>query len=291
MKRRTVVTAIVILVVGWLINSSLFTVDETEVSVVTRFGKPLDALRHPGLHVKLPWPIDKAIRVDRRQIVLKGTPQEMLTDDEKNVVIEAYLTWKVIDPKLFVATVQTIDSATARLRDLYTARLGSRVGNLALEDFINVGMDKVSFHLLAERIRDEVHETSAEHFGVEILSFQISGFTLPVENRASVVARMNADRARIAARYRSEGAEEALKIEAKAAARHETILASAHALSTRILGEADAEALRILGDAYSKDPEFYTFVRSLESYESIVGKNTTLFLDADSKLFKVLNGE
>ncbi len=290
MKRITISIAVLALL-GWIATTSVFTVDETEISVVTRFGKPLDDVRHPGLHFKFPWPVERAIKVDVRQIVLKGGPQEMLTDDEKNVVVEVYLTWKVADPKTFVATVRTMEEATARIKDLYTARLGARVGTLALEDFINVGLDKVSFHLLSERVREEVNVTTSEHFGVEVLSFQVSGFTLPVENRASVIARMNADRARIAARYRSEGAEEALKIEAKAAAKHETILAEAHANATRIIGEADAEALQILGEAYSKDPEFYEFIRSLESYESIVGANTTLFLDADSKLFKVLNGE
>ena len=291
MKRKSML-AIVILALGWwLVGSSLFTVDETEVAVVTRFGKPLKEIRNPGLQVKMPWPVDRVIPVDIRQFVLKGAPLEMLTDDEKNVVIEVYLTWRVADPELFVRTVKNNEGTVARLNDLYIARLGATVGNLALEDFINVGVDKVSFHLIGERLRQEVGETSLEHFGVEVLAVQLSGFTLPAENRSSVIARMNAERARIAARYRSEGAEEALKIEAKAAAEHERILADAHAKSTQILGEAEAEALRILGKTYSLDPGFYQFVRSLESYESIIGDQTTLFLNADSKLFKVLNGD
>ena len=291
MMKRSAVVVIVLVLAYWIIGTSLYTVDETEVAVVTRFGEPLEDVRNPGLQVKLPWPVDRVIRVDMRKLILKSSAQELLTDDEKNVIIEMFLTWRVKDPKQFVATVQNKTGAEARLQDLMIARLGAAVGNLALEDFINVGIDKVDFHYLSETIREQVDETAVQNFGVGVLYAQIVGFTLPVENRASVVSRMKAERARIAARYRSEGAEEALKIEAKAAAEHERILARAHAEATKILGEAEAESLKILGEAYAKDPEFYRFIRSLESYESIIGKQTTLFLESDSKLLKVLNGE
>ena len=291
MMKRSVAVVVVLVLAYWIIGTSLYTVDETEVAVVTRFGEPLENIRNPGLQVKMPWPVDRVIRVDMRKFILKSSPQELLTDDEKNVIIELFLTWRVKDPKMFVATVQNKLGAETRLQDLYVARLGAAVGNLALEDFINVGIDKVDFHFLSEKIRSQVDETAIQNFGVGVVSLQISGFTLPLENRASVVSRMKAERARIAARYRSEGAEEALRIEAKAAAEHERILAFAHAEATKILGEAEAESLQILGEAYTKDPEFYRFIRSLESYESIIGKQTTLFLESDSKLLKVLNGE
>ena len=289
--KRSVAVVVVLVLAYWIIGTSLYTVDETEVAVVTRFGEPLEDVRNPGLQVKMPWPVDRVIRVDMRQFILKSNAQELLTDDEKNVVIELFMTWRVKNPKQFVATVQNKLGAEARLEDLFVARLGAAVGNLALEDFINVGTDKVDFHFLSERIREQVDKTAFQNFGVGVISVQIAGFTLPIENRASVVGRMKAERARIAARYRSEGAEEALRIEAKAAAEHERILARAHAEATKILGEAEAESLKVLGEAYAKDPEFYRFIRSLESYESIIGKQTTLFLESDSKLLKVLNGE
>lgn len=289
--KRSVAIVVVLVLVYWIFGTSLYTVDETEVAVVTRFGEPLEDVRTPGLQVKLPWPVDRVIRVDVRQFILKSSAQELLTDDEKNVVIELFMTWRVKNPKQFVATVQNKLGAEARLEDLYVARLGAAVGNLALEDFINIGTDKVDFHFLSEKIREQVHQTAFQNFGIGVNSVQIIGFTLPIENRASVVGRMKAERARIAARYRSEGAEEALRIEAKAAAEHEIILARAHAEATKILGVAEAESLKVLGDAYAKDPEFYRFIRSLESYESIIGKQTTLFLESDSKLLKVLNGE
>lgn len=291
MNRKAIVAAGFVLLAAWLVGTGLFTIDETQVGVVTRFGEPLDEVREPGLHAKLPWPIDHVIPVDARKLLLKSAPQEILTDDEKNVVVDAFLVWRVIDPVRFVETVQDRLGAEARLHDLYSARLGATVGTLAMEDFVSVGIDKVEFHRVAGHVREQINSTSREFYGIEITTLQISGFTLPPENRASVIARMNAERARFAARYRSEGAEASLKIEAKAAAEHEEILAGAHAQATQILGEAEAEALRILAQAYARDPEFYRFVRSLESYEAIIGKETTLFIEADSKLFKVLNGK
>ena len=289
MKRTLIV--VIVLVFGGLAVTSLFTVDETEVAVVTRFGEPLEHVREPGLNFKMPWPVDRVIPVDIRRFTLKSEPQEMLTDDEKNIVIEVYLVWRVTDPKTFIATVQNKSGAEVRLLDLLTARLGAQVGNSTMEDFINVGVNKISFHFLSENVREQVADTASKHFGIDVMAMQITGFTLPAANRASVINRMKAERARIAARYRSEGAEQALRIEAKAAAEHERILADAHAKSKEILGKAEAEALRILGVAYAKDPDLYRFLRSLESYEAVIGEQTTLFLDADSKLFKVLNGE
>lgn len=271
--------------------SSVFTVDETEVVVLTRFGAPLEDLRQPGLQFKWPWPIDRAIRVDQRQLFLRNEAQEMLTDDEKNVILEGYLIWKIKDPIRFVETAKTRESAETRLRDLYTARMGARVGNLPFDSFVNVGLDKLDFHEVYDDVGEQINKIAGVYFGISVDKLQITGFTLPTANRASVITRMNAERGRIAARYRSEGVEQALKIEAKAAAEHEEIMGKAHAEATEILGSAEADSMRILADAYRKDPQFYEFLRSLESYESIIGDKTTLFLETDSKLFKTLYGE
>ena len=271
--------------------TALFTVDETQVGVVTRFGRALEEIRQPGLNLKMPWPIDQAILLDQRRLYLRNEPQEMLTDDEKNVIVEGYLLWHIDDPILFVETVKTRVDAETRLRDLFTARMGAKVGNLPFDGFVNVGLDRLNFHEIYDEVGRQINEITEANFGIRVHRIQITGFTLPSANRASVIARMNAERERIAARYRSEGVEQALKIEAKAAAEHERILSAAHAEATLILGKGEATALEILREAFEKDPEFYRFLRSLESYEPIVGKETTLFLESDSKLFKTLYGE
>lgn len=274
-----------------IMYSCFFIVDEREVAVVTRFGKPLENIRQPGFNVKLFWPIDKAIHVDTRQLLLKNAPVEILTDDKKNVMVESFLTWMITDPIHFIETVKIRTWAEDRMSDLFTARLGATIGTLPMDSFVNVGLNKVEFHNIVTTIKKKINNVTRINFGITVTDVQLSGFTLPTQNRLSVIERMNAERARIAARYISEGTENALKIEAKASAEHERIMAKAHAEAEIILGKADADALRILAVAYDKDPEFYRFYRSLESYKAIIGKDTTLFLESDSKLFKVLNGK
>jgi membrane protease subunit HflC len=119
---------------------------------------------------------------------------------------------------------------------------------------------------------------------------QINGFNLPPQNRTSVIERMRAERARIATRYRSEGEEAALKIQAEAAAERERILSEARARAEALRGQGEAEALSTFAGAYSKDPDFYRFLRSLESYETILDGKTTIFLESDSQLLKALDG-
>lgn len=278
-KQRTILKLLgLVLGLTWF-SSVFYQVDETQVVMLTRMGRPLDGIRQPGLRFKLPWPVERAIYVDQRQLFLRSEAQEMLTDDEKNVILEGYLIWKIADPLRFVETAKTRADAETRLQDLYTARMGATVGNLPFDSFVNVGLDKVDFHRVYDDVRDQINEVSRQYMGITVSKLQITGFTLPAANRGSVINRMNAERGRIAARYRSEGVEQALKIEAKAAAEHEGIMARAH---------AEAEAMKILAEAYRQDPEFYSFIRSLESYEAIVGDQTTLFLETDSKLFKTL---
>ncbi len=276
---------------AYVLLTAIYTVDETEVAVLTRFGAPLERVRKPGLRLKFPWPIDRVIRVDQRVLFLHSESQEMLTDDEKNVIIEGYVLWKIHDPIRFVETAKTRENAEIRLRDLYTSRMGAKIGNLPFDSFVNVGLDKLNFRDIYDQVMQQINVTARPFFGITVEGIQITGFTLPTANRASVIARMNAERARIAARYRSEGVEVALKIEAKAAAEHEDIMSVAHATATEILGKAEADSMRILADAYRKDPKFYEFLRSLESYESIISDKTTLFLETNSKLFKTLYGD
>lgn len=273
------------------ISTSLFVVDQTEKAVVTRFGKALEPVRTPGLNAKYPWPIDRVYKIDNRHLTIAVDPLELLTNDMKSVLIEGFMIWRVTDPIRFVETVKNRLTAEQRLKDLYIARLGASVGSLSMESFISVGLGKVEFHQVITDIQKNIDDIVTANFGLELQTFYITAVTLPQQNRGSVIARMQAERRSVAARYISEGTEAALLIEAKAAAEHEMILAKAHAEAALILGEADADAMKILAEAYDNDPEFYRFIRSLESYEAIIDKETTLFLESDSKLLSVLIGE
>jgi membrane protease subunit HflC len=273
-----------------LLPSMMFTIEETEVGIVTRFGRPLAGVLEPGLHFKLPWPVDSVVRLDGRLLVFDDEPTELLTEDKKNVLVDSFLCWRVADPLRFTQTVKRRAEAEARLLDLMTSELGAAVGSRPMGSFINVDPQQVRLSEVADEVGASVDRLARESFGIEVVDFRINGFNLPPQNRASVIERMRAERSRIATAYRSEGEEEALKIEAQAAAERQRIVAEASGRAESVRGEGEAEALRLMGAAYAKDPQFYRFLRGLETSEKIIDDNTTLFLESDSKLLEALDG-
>lgn len=290
MKKSTLLLLAAIFVAALLGPTAVYTIRETEVGVVTRFGRPLDALAEPGLHVKWPWPVDAVVRVDRRLLVFDNEPAEMLTRDKKNVLVDSFLCWRIADPLRFVQTVGSRPEAEARLLDLTASELGAAVGSQPMDSFLNADPERVKLRAVADEARGQVHDLALQSFGIEVVDLEINGFNLPRQNRQSVIERMRAERATIATRYRSEGEEEALKIEALSAAEREKILAEARGQAEAVRGRGEADALELLAAAYCQDPEFYRFLRSLESYEKIIDENTTLFIESDSQLMEALNG-
>ncbi|MEZ4647862.1 MAG: protease modulator HflC [Candidatus Eisenbacteria bacterium] len=290
MIRRILIAIAIVLGVAWA-TSALFTVDAAETALVTRFGRPLDGTKGPGIHLKAPWPIDQVVRLDGRLLVFDNEPTEMLTQDKKNVLVDSFVCWRIIDPLRFAQTVQNRAEAEARLLDLSSSELGATIGAEPMESFLDPNGGEVRYSAVSAKVAEEMNRITQGSFGIEVVDFRINGFNLPAQNRGSVIDRMRAERSRQATRYRSEGEEAALKIEAETAAERERILAFARAQAESLKGVGEAEALRILGQAYSQDPEFYRFVRSLESYEKILGEETTVFLESDSKLLRHLEGK
>jgi membrane protease subunit HflC len=272
-----------------LLLTSLFTVDQGQVAIVTRFGRPLAGVDGPGLHRKAPWPIDTVLRFDSRLLVFASGPTEMLTADRKNVVVDSFLCWRIADPVLFAQTVRTRQEAEARLLDFIASEMGAAVGREPMESFIHAG-GPVRLRAVADGAAASIGRLAAASLGIKVVDLEISGFNLPAQNRDSVIERMRAERGRMASRYRSEGDEQALKIQAQAAAEREAILAAAGSQAEAIRGHGEADALRIFGAAYAKDPALYRFLRTLESYETVIDDKTTLFLQSDSKLLRALDG-
>lgn len=288
---RRVLAAIVIVLTGFWLGSAFFTVEATEVALVTRFGRPLTGMKAPGLHLKAPWPVDNVVRLDGRLLVFDNEPTEMLTSDKKNVLVDSFVCWRIADPLRFAQTVQNRAEAEARLLDLSSSELGATIGAEPMESFLDPTGGEVRYAAVSTKVAAEMNRITRESFGIEVVDFRINGFNLPMQNRGSVIDRMRAERSRQATRYRSEGEEQALKIEAETAAERERIMSFSRAQAESLRGVGEAEALRILGRAYSEDPEFYRFVRTLESYEKILGEETTIFLESDSKLLRFLDGQ
>ncbi|MDE2798331.1 MAG: protease modulator HflC [Gemmatimonadota bacterium] len=291
MTFKRIVTAIVVVLVGLVAYSCFYTIHETQQGVLTNFGKISPPVKEPGLHVKWPWPISKIYKVDRRIQTLNGLTHELITEDQKNVLVDGYTMWRIEDPIKYVEAIRTDVNAVERLRELYFASSGIVISNRARDAFISLGLEHEDLHEACREMHNRIAPIAKANYGIEVIRVGIVEYTLPVENRPSVIQRMISERARIATRYRSEGEEKAITIEALAINEHEKIMADAHAEATTILGNAEAQAMALLGRAYREDPEFYKFIRALDSYDLIIDKNTTLMLPADNELFKYLDSK
>ena len=291
MTFKRIATAIVVVLVGVIAYSCFYTIHETQQGVLTNFGKISPPVKGPGLHVKWPWPISKIYKVDRRIQTLNGLTHELITEDQKNVLVDGYTMWRIEDPIKYVEAIRTDVNAVERLRELYFASSGIVISNRARDAFISLGLEHEDLHEACREMHNRIAPIAKANYGIEVIRVGIVEYTLPVENRPSVIQRMISERARIATRYRSEGEEKAITIEALAINEHEKIMADAHAEATTILGNAEAQAMAVLGKAYREDPEFYKFIRALDSYDLIIDKNTTLMLPADSELFKYLDSK
>ena len=289
--KRATITTVTAVIVGFIAYDSVYVINETEQGVLTHFGKVSPPVRQPGLHLKWPRPISRIYKVDRRIHTLTGVSHELITDDQKSIRVDGYLLWRTVDPILFVQAIRTSQNAVERLKDLYLSSSGIIISNKSLDAFIGLGLEHEDLNEASREIHARIAPTARESYGIDVMEAGIIEYTLPVENRPSVIQRMIAERARIAARYRSEGEEKALRIEALAINEHEKLVADAHAEATTILGKAEAEAMALLGKAYRKDPEFYKFIRALDSYDLIIDRNTTLMLPADNELFKYLDSK
>ena len=270
-------------------STAVFTVDETERAIVTRFGRPLDGIAEPGLHLKLPWPVDSVVRLDARVLVFDNEPIEMLTADKKNLVLDTFLCWRIADPLRFTQTVKTRPETEARLLDIASSELGAAVGNAPMDSFISTEPGKVKVAELSRRVAAAVDAAARERFGIALVDLRINGVSLPPQNRASVIDRMRAERARIATKYRSEGEEEAMKIKGRRSSsardpRRGARRGGGHSRHGRGPGHA-----ALFGSVRGRSG-ILSLRAPLQAYEAIIDDKTTLFLESDSPLLKALQG-
>lgn len=276
-----------LLVVGVLVATSLYTVDVTEMAVVTRFGSPVAVVTEPGLRVKIPF-IHKVRKFDARLQVLEPQQGEFLTNDKKNVVVTSFAVWRIADPLQYFRAVPSVAAAQGQLTDVLSSELGAALASVPFDELINTDTSKRTMRDVVARIKDALQKVAREKYGIDVLDFDVRRLSFPDQNRRSVFERMRAERERIARGYRSEGEEEARKIRAQADRQEAQILAEAYKEAEIARGEGEAEATRIFGEAIAKDPDFYQFTRTLEAYKKFLDDNTTLVLPSDSQLMRLL---
>jgi len=263
--------------------STVFTIDETRQVVILQFGEPVRIIKTPGLHFKLPAPLQVAQHFDDRLLEYDVAPEEILSKDKKSLIVDNYVRWRIIDPLLFLQTVQTEPIAKTRIDDIVYSELRRELGTHNMSEIITENRE-----LIMEKVTRE-SAIATKPYGIEVVDVRLKRVDLPQNNEQSIYRRMQAERIRQANKFRSEGEEESQKIKASTDKDKTIILANAYKEAEEVKGEGEAKAVDIYARAFSKDPDFYEFYRTLETYKIILDKKTTLVLPTNSKLFDILN--
>jgi modulator of FtsH protease HflC len=274
--------ALLVLVVAVLIVAygSLFTINQTQQGLVVRLGKVVDTPTEPGLHTKWPF-VDSVIYIDKRILDLENSSQEIIAADQKRLVVDAFARYRILDPLKFYQTVGSIEAANSRLSTLLNADLRRVLGEATLTHIVRDEREA-----LMARVRDQLDQQARE-FGISVVDVRIRRADLPEQNSQFVYTRMQTERQREAAEFRGQGSQRAQEIRARADRDVTVLLAEAASKAEQTRGEGDAERNRIFADAFSKDPEFFAFYRSMQAYEAgLKHADTRMVLKPDSDFFR-----
>ncbi|MGA8056082.1 MAG: protease modulator HflC [Burkholderiales bacterium] len=277
-----VLAAVVALLV--LAASALFTVDQRENAIVFTFGEIKSIVKDPGLHFK--WPLVQNVKHFDMRILTLDTPdaERFITSEKKNVLVDSFVKWRIGDVKQYYISVGGDETrAQMRLQQTVNSALREEFGKRTVHDVVSGERDQI-MQVVRERVADD-----AKRIGVEIVDVRLKRVELPQEVSESVYRRMEAERRAVASELRSQGFSEAEKIRAEADREREVIVAEAYRDAQRLKGEGDAKATAVYAKAFSDNPEFYSFYRSLEAYRSAFkSKADVLVLDPGSDFFRYL---
>ena len=264
--------------------NSLYTIQETEQAMVLRFGKVDELVAEPGLHAKIPF-VQQIIFFDKRVLETDSPAEEIQTGDKKRVVVDSFTRWRIVDAEKFYQAVRTVPAAINRLNTIVNSNIRRVVGRESLEELVSGERARLMADILKES------EKQAGPLGIEIVDVRIKRADLPQANASAVFERMRTERQKEATEIRASGAEEAQKIRADADKQKTIILAEADRDAQTLRGEGDAESIEITGRAFSKDQNFYSFLRRLDAYRASLVEGTTLVLDENADFLSTFRGE
>jgi len=306
MKTKSIAIGVLIFLALIILVSGLYTVDMTEQVVITRFGKPVgDAVKEPGLHWKKPF-VEKANSFEKRTLEWDGDPNQIPTKDKKYIWVDTYARWRIADPLKFLQSVRNELGAHGRLDDIIDAATRDYMtSHLLLEIVRNSNREmataeaemelpeevKIPIQWGREKITRQILERASEmvpQYGIELIDVRIKLINYVEEVRKKVYERMISERTRIAEKYRSEGQGKKAEIEGQMEKELQRITSEAYRKAQEIKGKADAEATKIYAGAYNKDPEFYSFLKTLDTYKGTIDDRTWLILTTDSDYLKYL---
>jgi membrane protease subunit HflC len=279
---NTIAAGVAVLLV--ILGATIFTVDQRQHAIVFQLGEIREVIAEPGLYFK--WPMIQNVRYfDNRILTLDSNePERFITSEKKNVLVDSFVKWKIVDPRLYYISVAGDESrAKTRLSQTVNAGLREEFGKRTVHDVVSGERDKVM-----EFMREKADQ-DARKIGVQIVDVRVKRVDLPTEVSESVYRRMEAERKRVANELRSEGSAEAEKIRADADRQREVIVAEAYRDAQKMKGEGDAKATATYAAAFNQNPEFYAFYRSLEAYRnSFKSKGDILVVEPNSDFFKYM---
>ena len=273
------ILAIILVALGIVGYGSVFTVHETKQALVLQFGNPVKTVQQSGLNFKVPF-VQDVQYMEKRILDFDAPPVEAVAADKKRIVVDAYARFRISDPLKFYQTVNNEVTARNRMAPIVNSSLRNVIGRVNLETMLSGERNRLMLE-----IRGLVNE-EAQKLGIEIIDVRIKRADLPEANSQAVYDLMRAERKRIATEIRAEGAERSQKITATADRQRTVLLANAQKSSEIMRGEGDALRNNVFADAYTKDPEFFAFYRSLQAYRTALqAGNTTMVLSPNSDFF------
>ena len=300
--------ALVAIIILLTIGNATYTIDQGEQGIIVQFGEPVgDVVAEPGLHFKKPF-IQEVRRFDKRLLAWDGDVSQIPTLGREFVLVDTTARWKIVDPLKFLRSVRDESGARTRMDDIIDSVVRDIISGTDLEEIVRSADWAVDVKLLDEegvaredvdlekpkkgrgRLEQEIRLAASKQMpelGIELVDVRLKRINYIDSVRAQVENRMVSERQSIAARFRSEGEGRSQEILGEMQRELRTIRSEAERQAAEIRGKADAEATRIYGQSYGADPEFYAFMRTLESYQAM-GENTTLMLSADSEFFRYL---
>ena len=279
------VVAAAALIGFFVANTCLYVVDQRQYAIVFALGQVDEVRQEPGLYFKLPAPFQNVIFLDKRiQTIDTPEPERFITSEKKNLLIDSYIKWRIIDPRLYFVRLSG-DSrlAQSRMSQVVKSALNEEITKRTVPQMVS-GERTTVMNTVVDKIKDEAAE-----IGVEILDVRLKRVDLLPEVSESVFRRMETERKRVANDLRATGAAESEQIRADADRQREVILAEAYREAQTVKGEGDAKAASIYNAAFGRDPEFYSFYRSLDAYKkSLASKSDVMVVDQQSDFFKFM---
>lgn len=299
----------VLIIVIIVLSSTFYTLSESEQAIITQFGKPIGgAVTEAGLHAKIPF-VQTLHRFEKRILIWDGSADQIPTSDKKYIYLDTTARWRIVDPLLFYQSVGNIRGAMGRLDDIVDSAARDIVSRYLLVEVVrnsnrildtdieeaeideggSASLERIRFG--REELTREVLERASElvpQYGIELLDVQIKALNYIEDVRKKVYERMTSERQRIASKYRSEGEGKRAEIVGMKELELNRIQSEAYKKKQDIRGEADARATKIYADAYKQDPEFYSFLKTLDIYREAIGENSRAILTTESDIYRYL---